>query len=198
MIKKYTKAFVKNACALEKKLHGLNVPAAFDVIRTQKKVDTSWFYTWLFTKYSGYPAYGVTVTVEWNDIIYVELSGLYCNTLNTRIICNEAARLLQLSIASKSVHVSSHMFLDVYADMCTKFREHVTEQIEVEYKALLQRCKTLRVPFPCTQVQVAVPEPSVDPRLKPSLLLFRDPDSCNFVKLQVTRTQAEEIAKLAL
>ena len=198
MIKKYTKAFVKNACALEKKLHGLNVPAAFDGIRTQKKVNTSWFYTWLFTKYSGYPALGVTVTKVLDDATYVSLTTQYCKTYNTCIRCDEDAGLLQLMIDSKIITVGSHMFLDVYADMCTKFREHVTEQIVVEYKTLLQKCKTLRVPFPCTQVQVAVPEPSVDPRLKPSLLLFRDPDSCNFVKLQVTRTQAEEIAKLAL
>lgn len=198
MIKKYTKVFVKNACALEKKLHGLNVPAALDVIRTQEKVNTSWFYTWLFTNYSGYPALGVTVTEVHGGNTCISLQAPYSNPLTTCIRCNEDARLLQLIIDQKLVQVSSHMFLDVYADMCNKFRAHVTEQIEVEYKALLQRCKTLRVPFPCTQVQVAVPEPSVYPRSKSSLLLFRDPDSCNSVKLQVTRTQAEEISKLAL
>lgn len=197
MIRKYSKTFVKNACALEEKLHGLNVPAAFADIRSQRKVNTARFYTWLFTKYSDYPQ-GVTVTEERSGDIQVALSAKYCSTFNTFIHCLEDSGHIQLYIDSKIVTVGSHMFLDVFADMCYKVKEHVEQLLVKEAQELLSRAKTLQLKSPFVQVFLEEPNYEALPKAKPVLMLERkqfDTES-GYVHIKITKAQAEAFKKM--
>lgn len=204
MLKKYSKTFVKNACALEEKLHGLNVPAAFDTIHTQKKVDAGSFYAWLFTKYSDYPVDAARPTylhdrvVSLGGTLYIMLSARYYQFDDSYIRVEQSLGVLHLVLSDNYVEISSHMFLDVFSDMCNKFKKHVEQQLVKDAQELLNKAKTLQLKSPFVQVFLEEPNYEALPKAKPVLMLERkqfDTES-GYVHIQITKAQAEAFKKM--
>ena len=194
--KQFNQKFIKDACALEEQIESLNVKAAWDVLRQQRKLNTRMFCFWLFQKMLWLPpdvAVYVPMNNDWTESF--GLSAKY-SSYDSYVSVSEDNSTISLTVDSKRVELVGWSFMDVFRDACDKFKEHIRKQYEAEYTALIQKNKTLRIPFPNIQVQVEEPNYEIYPKAKPHLILFRNPEDASMIVIPITKSIAEKIVAM--
>jgi hypothetical protein len=194
----FSQKFIGLACQLEVQIEPLNVKAAWQVLYTVE-VGPASFTLWLFQKLCGFPqhtAIFVDKNIGANGDWGVTLPALYCSD-DSYVQFSERYSEIKLRLNGKSVKLEGWSFLDVFRDACAKFKEHIQKQYEAEYQALIAKNKTLRIPYPCIQVQVDVPNYDIYPKSKPYLVLFCNPDpNPTTTWMPITKANATKIIAL--